>query len=95
MRNGRVGLKSQLRTLFECPSNSPTVLPESHLHNADNLNKYITCQNYKTKSLRSKPVPVPMRKDCYTIKYYVALNSNQIIIIQTNKNTCIVQPKTS
>ncbi|BAS70172.1 Os01g0125850 [Oryza sativa Japonica Group] len=31
MRNGRVGLKSQLRTLFECPSNSPTVLPESHL----------------------------------------------------------------
>jgi hypothetical protein len=42
MRNGRVGLKSQLRTLFECPSNSPTVLPESHLHNAENLNKYIT-----------------------------------------------------
>ena len=36
-----------------------------------------------------------MRKDCYTIKYYVALNSNQIIIIQTNKNTCIVQPKTN
>jgi hypothetical protein len=49
MRNGRVGLKSQLRTLFECPSNSPTVLPESHLHNAENLNKYKTSQNTQDK----------------------------------------------
>jgi hypothetical protein len=34
-------LKSQLRTLFECPSNSPTVLLEFHLHNEKILNKYI------------------------------------------------------
>ena len=54
MRNGRVGLKSQLRTLFECPSNSPTVLPESYLHNAENLNKYsyITSENTYDKTVK-------------------------------------------
>ena len=73
-------------------TNRAARVPPTH---ADNLNKYIKVKTHKTNSLWSKPVPVPMRKNCYTIKYYVALNSNQIIIIQTNKNTCIVQPKTN
>lgn len=31
MRNGRVGLNAQLKTRLEWPSNSPTLVPESHL----------------------------------------------------------------
>ena len=31
MRNGLVGLKAQLKTRLEWPSNSPTLVPESHL----------------------------------------------------------------